>query len=320
MHVTFVGAGALGRIYGTRLASIGADTAFVVRPRRLRETTSFVIEERSGGKRRDTLAAPTRVADVPTNTDVVVVTVRFDQLLGDARDPILPKLLAGPRVPIVILTPMMPSEHARFEEALGRPIVSAMPGVAGYLADHDVVHYWHSTLVPTFIEERIEDPKESAAVDRFAHRLAASDLAVARATGVAALNAATTITFFPLIAAIGAAGDVQRALADAELLSLALAAARETARLARRVGKPAPLATMALRLANPSRLRAVMTAGRAITPELVHFLGEHFGPKLHDQHVAMGASIVALGAERGCALPALEELLQRVQVAAPRKE
>lgn len=311
MHVTFVGAGALGRIYGTRLASIGADTAFVVRPRRLSETTPFVIEERSGGKRLDTLAAPARVVEIPANTDVVVITVRFDQLLGDAREPILPKLLAGPRAPVVVLTPMMPAERARFEAALGRPTVGAMPGVAGYLADHDVVHYWHSALVPTFIEERVESP-EDAAVDRFARRLEASGLTVGRAADVASLNAATTIAFFPLVAAIGAAGSVEGALADEGLLSLALTAAHETARLSRRIGRPAPLATMALRLASAARLRAVMSAGQAITPELVHFLGEHFGPKLHDQHVAMGASIVALGAEHGCALPALEALLQRV--------
>jgi 2-dehydropantoate 2-reductase len=292
---------------------MGVDTAFVVRPSRTTETSPFVIEERSGGRRRDTLAAPVRVTEIPANTDLVVITVRFDQLLGETRDPILPKLLAGPRAPIVVLTPMMPVEHARFEDILGRPIVSAMPGVAGYLTEHDVVHYWHTALVPTLIEERVEDPDESAAVDRFARRLDATGLPVSRVVGVASLNAATTIAFFPLIAAIGVAGSVADALADEELLSIALAAARETFKLARRIGKPAPLSGVVLRLASPARLRVVMAAASAVGPELVHFLGEHFGPKLRGQHLAMGAAIRLLGVEHGCTLPSLDRLLERMR-------
>ena len=47
MFVAVVGAGALGRIYGLRLATAGRDhrVAFVVRPRRLHERGPFVIEE-----------------------------------------------------------------------------------------------------------------------------------------------------------------------------------------------------------------------------------------------------------------------------------
>lgn len=319
MHATFIGAGALGRIYGTRLGSTGVDTAFLVRPSRLDERAPFVIEERNGGRRRDALATPARVVDIPPTTELIVVAVRFDQLLGETRDPILPKLVAAPPVPVVVLTPMMPAERARFEQALGRPVVSAMPGVAGYVTGNDVVHYWHTALVPTFIEEQVEGASERAAVDRFARRLDAAGLAVSRVTDVASLNAATTVAFFPLIAAICAAGTVAAVLADEALLSTALAAARETSKLARQIGKPAPLSGLALRLASPARLRAVMAAGRAVTPELVHFLDEHFGPKLHDQHVAMGASILLLGQEHGRTLPALERLLQRVRDRVPSK-
>ena len=39
----------------------------------------------------------------------------------------------------------------------------------------------------------------------------------------------------------------------------------------------------------------------------------HFGPKLHEQHIAMGASILALGHEQGVALPALERLMLQIE-------
>ena len=39
MHVTIIGAGTLGRVYGLRLLAAGDEVAFVVRPARVEETS-----------------------------------------------------------------------------------------------------------------------------------------------------------------------------------------------------------------------------------------------------------------------------------------
>src|SRR4051812_33874925 len=107
MHVTILGAGALGRVYGARLAASGTDVAFLVRSSRIAEEAPFVIDERNGGRRRDVLDRPARVAEIPAHTDVVIVTVRFDQIVADAGPDALAPRLAATRAPIVVLTPLL---------------------------------------------------------------------------------------------------------------------------------------------------------------------------------------------------------------------
>ena len=96
MHVTIVGAGALGRVYGVRLAAAGNNVAFVVRKARVTETSPIAIEQVNGAKRQDRLDAPSRVVSVPPDTNAVLVTVRFDQLGGELSE----ILRAGPQAPI----------------------------------------------------------------------------------------------------------------------------------------------------------------------------------------------------------------------------
>jgi 2-dehydropantoate 2-reductase len=46
-----------------------------------------------------------------------------------------------------------------------------------------------------------------------------------------------------------------------------------------------------------------------LAPEAVRFAEAHFGPKLHEQHLAMGEAILALGREHGIEMPALANLM-----------
>lgn len=312
MHVTVVGAGVLGRIYGVRLAVSGDRVAFVVRESRLTERSPYVIEQVNGSRRRDAVDEPVRVARIPASTEVVILAVRFDQLESEG-SPLIGVIREAPRVPLVSLTPMLPGPRAAVERALGRRLIAAMPGAAGYLDDRDVVRYWLSPLATTLVED---DPSDAggAAMDALLARLNKSGLATHEERDVGSLNAATTTAFFPLIAAIGAAGGVEKVLADADFFATVIEAAHESDALGRRLGKVASWAHLLTRFVGPYTLKPAVALARTLAPEALRFADVHFGPKLHDQHVAMGEAILALAAQEKHPMPALGRLMDRLRL------
>jgi 2-dehydropantoate 2-reductase len=68
-----------------------------------------------------------------------------------------------------------------------------------------------------------------------------------------------------------------------------------------------------MRFVGPFTLKPAAALARRAAPEAVRFVDVHFGPKLRAQHLAMGAGILALGAERGESMPALGKLMDRVR-------
>jgi 2-dehydropantoate 2-reductase len=316
MRVAFVGAGALGRIYGARLAVRGDEVAFVVRPERAGESAPFVIEQVNGSKRRDVIERPRRVTEVPADTDVVLVTVRFDQLAEGALIEVLKK---APDRPVVLLTPSMPAQTAALAQATGREVYAAMPNASGYIDDRDVVRYWIAGVATTLIDapDPRAAPERRAALEELARRLTGADIPARIERDVASLNAATTTAFFPLIAAIDAGGGIDGILSDKGLLSTAIEAAKECDALARRMGKVAPWAHLLTKFVGPFTLKPGVALARRLFPESVRFVERHFGPKLHEQHLAMGASILALGRDQGVELPALDRLMRLLAGRAP---
>jgi 2-dehydropantoate 2-reductase len=311
MRVAFVGAGALGRTYGVRLAVAGDQVAFVVRPERRESAAPFLIEQVNKSKRRDVLEHPRRVSEIPKDVDIVVVTVRLDQLTKTGEGSIGDLLRNAPDVPVVLLTPSMPAQKAALEQAGGRQIFAAMPGVVGYIDDRDVVRYWIVGVAATLIEA-----SSHGALEELARRLTNADVPARIDRDVAALNAATTTAFFPLIAAIDAGGGIEGVLSNKALLSTALDAAKECDALARKLGRVASWAHLLTKFVGPFTLKPGIGLARRLFPEAVRFVEVHFGEKLHDQHLAMGESILALGREHGMTLPALERLLRHVQMRA----
>ncbi|WP_434042498.1 MULTISPECIES: ketopantoate reductase family protein [Sorangium] len=320
MRISIVGAGALGRIYGVRLAAQGDDVTFVVRPERVSDVRPFVIEQVNSADRRDTLERPRLAADIPADTDVVLVTVRFDQLAprpdldgvaprADGRRTVAELLRGGPAAPVVVLTPLMPPERAALEEAAERRITPAMPSVSGYLDERGVVRTWIVGFTSTLIDEDGGAPAERPVLDELARRLTIADIPARLERDVGAQNLATTIAFFPLIAAIDAGGGTSALVADEGVLGTALEATKECAALAGRMGDVAPWTKLLTRAIGPLTLKPGVALVRLLAPEALRFLDVHFGPKLRAQHLAMGATVVALGRERGVSLPALERLL-----------
>lgn len=312
MRITIIGAGVLGKVYGTRLATAGADVSFLVRGSRAAEDTAFHLEQQNGAHRRDTLDHPQRVTSIPARTDVVLVAVRADQLgETEGEDALAPKLRAT-SAPVVVLTPLLPPPRRALELALGKRVVPAMPSVAGYEDEHGLVKYWAPAIASTLIED--PGPPDGNDLELLARKLTGAGLPARLERDVGALNAATTIAFFPLIGAIAPAGTVDAVLADAELLATTLEAAHETDALARTVGKPASWAGVLTRFVGPFTLKAGVALARRLAPEVVRFVEHHFGPKLRGQHLAMGEAILAMAAERAMPMPALERLLGIIRV------
>ncbi|WP_437285775.1 ketopantoate reductase family protein [Sorangium sp. So ce406] len=322
MRISIVGAGALGRIYGVRLAAQGDDVTFVVRPERVSDARPFVIEQVNSADRRDTLDRPRLAADIPADTDVVLVTVRFDQLAprpggvaprADERRTVADLLRGGPAAPVVVLTPLMPPERAALEEAAQRRITPAMPSVSGYLDERGVVRTWIVGFTSTLIDADGGAPAERPLLDELARRLTIAGVPARLERDVGAQNLATTIAFFPLIAAIDAGGGTSALVADEGVLGTALEATKECAALAGRLGDVAPWTKLLTRAIGPLTLKPGVALARLLAPEALRFLDVHFGPKLRAQHLAMGATIVALGREHGVSLPALERLLTVIE-------
>ncbi len=319
MHVIVLGAGALGRIYGARLAAAGVAVSFLVRKSRLDESFSFVTEQVNGEKRRDVIERPKRIDTIPKDATLVLLTVRFDQIDHIRRDPedeLAHLLRTGPAVPIIVMSPMLQPQLEALKGVVGRRVVSAMPGVAGYVDDVDdrgVVRYWATGIAPTLLDDEASGETHSLsrdALEVFARRLTNDGLPTRFERDVASLNAASTTAFFPLIAAIDAGHGVDGILADKALLETALLAAKECEALAKKIGKVASWAHLLMRFVGPYTIKPGISLARRVVPETVRFVERHFGRKLHAQNLAMGETIRETGREHGADMPHLDHLLR----------
>lgn len=322
MHVIVLGAGALGRIYGVRLAATGVAVSFLVRKSRLDETHGFVVEQVNGEKRRDAIQRPKRIEAIPNDATVVLLTVRFDQidrLRHDPDDELARLLRDGPTVPVIVMSPMLQPQLEGLKRVVGPHVVSAMPGVAGYVDDVDdrgVVRYWATGIAPTLLDDGASGEANTLLRDTLevlARRLTNDGLSTRFERDVAALNAASTTAFFPLIAAIDAGHGVDGVLGDKELLETALLAAKECEALAKKIGKVAPWTQLLTRFVGPYTIKPGVSLARRVAPETVRFVERHFGRKLHAQHLAMGETIREIGAEQGVDMPHLDHLLRMLR-------
>lgn len=306
MHVAIVGAGALGSVYGVRLALHGGvDVGFVVRPSRVGSTAPIVIEAVRRGQ-REALASPARTDVVPPSADVVLLAVGTEDL--DA----LKAPLGASEAPIVVLTPMLPQGFARMRSAYGERVFAAMPNIIAYTRrDDGVIRYW-APPTRTLIDEPRAESAGADAVRALTEALVRAGLRARLTLGVHERNPATTVRFIAIGMALSIAGGVPALRADAALLSLARRACREGARLSPLIGAPEPWASLAPVLAAPWALRAWLGALARLSPEAVFYAEEHFGRKLKAQHRLMVREMIELAQDKGLPHAALDELARRL--------
>ena len=75
---------------------------------------------------------------------------------------------------------------------------------------------------------------------------------------------------------------------------------------------------MLTKFVGPFTIKPGIALARKLAPEAVRFVEQHFGPKLHAQHVAMGEAVLALGRQRGQSMPALARLMLSVKARGAR--
>jgi 2-dehydropantoate 2-reductase len=302
VKVAIFGAGALGAVYGVRLATRGGvDVVFVVRAARVASTEPIVIES-VRKSRREQIDAPARTDVVPADADAILLAVGTEDL--DAlRGP-----LATSEAPLVVLTPMLPRDWTRLRDAFGDRVHAAMPNVVAYTRKPDgVVRYW---LPPALT--KIDEPRSSSrhgdAVRELTSALSRAGLRARLELGVHEKNPATTVSFIAIAMALSLAGSARALTEDDALLSLATRACREGVRLAHRIGEPEPWAVFAPALAAPWALRAWLHGLEKLSPEALFYAEEHFGRKLGEQHRVMIREMIDLAREKGLPHDAFDEL------------
>lgn len=310
MHVAVYGAGALGSVYGVRLAlRTRASVTFVVRPARARERAPIVIERvRDVRDRREELASPARAGEAPGDADVILLAVGTEDL--DAIRPVLEASTA----PIVVLTPMLPLDYARMREAFGTRVLAAMPGIVAYAREDGVVRYWVPPAPTRIDEPRAGDHGE--VIRALVAALNDAGLATHLELGVHEVNPATTVCMIPIGMAVGLAGSTEELAKDPLLLALTSRACREGVELSARIGRAEAGARLGPMLAKPLVMRAIVAGVRRLSPEALFYVDEHFGRKLRAQHRLMAHAMVALAREKGVAHAALGELATRLDEAA----
>ena len=304
MRVAIVGAGALGSVYGARLGKFAGCEVSVVA--RAPAPPSVVRLERVEDGEVLRWEVPARVTTAPADADVILAFVRYEQLGS------LPERVVTSSAPVVVMTPMLPVDHARLSAALPGRVVTGMPSVVSYLNDAGAIRYWLPAVATTFVEERPGGAAAGAEVD-LVKRLTRAEIGAKLAPDVLTRNVATTVSFIPLAMALDAAGSIEALLDEHALLSLAFHAADEGRELGRAVGKAEAWASTLLRFVGPMTLKVGIALARSRAPEAVAYVEQHFGRKLHAQNVVMARRIVDLAVDRGTPHEALRKLLERLE-------
>ncbi|HEY8091037.1 MAG TPA: 2-dehydropantoate 2-reductase N-terminal domain-containing protein [Polyangiaceae bacterium] len=297
MHVAIVGAGALGSVYGARLARFASCEVSVVA--RSAAPAGEVRLERIEDGEVLRWSAPARTPVASPEADVILAFVRYEQLAS------LPERVPAGTAPVVVMTPMMPQDHALLASLLPGRVRTGMPSVVSYVNDAGAVRYWLPRVATTFVESG-GDGAEAELVKR----LARAEIGAKLATDVLERNVATTVSFIPLAMALDAAGGIDALLHDHALLSLAFDAADEGRELGRAVGKAEAWASTLLRFVGPVSLKVGVGVARSRAPEAVAYVEQHFGRKLHAQNVAMATRMVDLATSKGTPHQALGKLLE----------
>jgi 2-dehydropantoate 2-reductase len=149
MYILVYGAGVIGSVYAARLKAAGYNVSLLARGQRAvsLRTHGIQLENASTGKKTTTQVAVVEQLAPTDRYDVVIVTVRLDQLHS-----ILPVLAANHEIPTLLFLLSNPAGLRQFEELDPQRIVPGFPAVGG-VRKGDVVHYIPLRQVPTMLGE-----------------------------------------------------------------------------------------------------------------------------------------------------------------------
>ena len=149
MDILVYGAGVIGSVYAARLQQAGYNVSLLARGQRAvsLRTHGIQLENASTGKKTTTQVAVVEQLAPTDKYDVVIVTVRLDQLHS-----ILPVLAANHEIPTLLFLLSNPAGLRQFEELDPQRVVPGFPAVGG-VRKGDIVHYIAVRQVPTMLGE-----------------------------------------------------------------------------------------------------------------------------------------------------------------------
>ena len=149
MDILVYGAGVIGSVYAARLQQAGYNVSLLARGQRAvsLRTHGIQLENASTGKKTTTRVAVVEQLAPTDRYDVVIVTVRLDQLHA-----ILPVLAANHEIPTLLFLLNNPAGLRQFEELDPQRVVPGFPAVGG-VRKGDIVHYIAVRQVPTMLGE-----------------------------------------------------------------------------------------------------------------------------------------------------------------------
>ena len=149
MDILVYGAGVIGSVYAARLQQAGYNVSLLARGQRAvsLRTHGIQLENASTGKKTTTQVAVVEQLAPTDKYDVVIVTVRLDQLHS-----ILPVLAANHEIPTLLFLLNNPAGLRQFEELDPQRVVPGFPAVGG-VRKGDIVHYIAVRQVPTMLGE-----------------------------------------------------------------------------------------------------------------------------------------------------------------------
>jgi 2-dehydropantoate 2-reductase len=149
MDILVYGAGVVGSVYAARLKEAGQNVSLLARGQRAESlrTHGIQLEDASTGRKTTTRVSVVEDLAPDDRYDVVLVTVRLDQL-----DSILPILGANRQVPTLLFLLNNPAGMRQFEQLDPQRVVPGFPAVGG-MREGDVVRYMAFRQVPTMLGE-----------------------------------------------------------------------------------------------------------------------------------------------------------------------
>ena len=149
MDILVYGAGVIGSVYAARLKAAGHNVSLLARGQRAvsLRTHGIQLEDASTGRRTTTQVSVVEHLAPTDSYDVVLVTVRLDQLHS-----VLPILAANHQVPTLLFLLNNPAGMRQFEQLDPQRVVPGFPAVGG-VRKGDVVHYMALRQVPTMLGE-----------------------------------------------------------------------------------------------------------------------------------------------------------------------
>jgi 2-dehydropantoate 2-reductase len=146
MNILVYGAGVIGSVYAARLQEAGYNVSLLARGQRAvsLRTQGILLEDASTGHRTTTQVSLVDHLAPTDSYDVVIVTVRLDQLAS-----ILPILAANHQIPTILFMLNIPDGMQRLERLDPHRVLLGFPSIGGSRQGEVIRYAHHPALVQT---------------------------------------------------------------------------------------------------------------------------------------------------------------------------